>query len=109
MTDTFSYQKKWKEFGRPPAFEDTEVKILGTVPPDPNQADEYVERNPNQMVLSNIPQMSFHSVNTERIPTTQRGMSHTQGGWPDDVDHTEVADYNRYIKKMVRDPTLGYA
>jgi dynein intermediate chain 2 len=77
MTDTFPYQKKWKEFGRPPNFEDTEVKILGTVPPDPNQADEYVEKNPNQRVFSNIPDLSYHSVNTERTPITSRGMSHT--------------------------------
>jgi hypothetical protein len=36
-------------------------------------------------------------------------MSHTQGGWPEDVDPVENADVARYNKKMVRDQTLGYA
>lgn len=48
-------------------------------------------------------------VNTERIPTNSRGDTHTQGGWPEDVDPSEDSDKARYIKKMQRDPTLGYA
>ena len=62
MTESHAYTKKWKDFGRHAQFDDTETKILGTVPPDPNQADEYVQRDPNRINLSNIPQQSMHSV-----------------------------------------------
>ena len=36
-------------------------------------------------------------------------MSHRQGGWPDEIDPQEVADVTRYMKKMNRDATLGFA
>lgn len=62
MADSFTYQKKRKEFGRQPQFEDTDVKIVGSIPPNPNQGATYHVRNPNKIVLSNIPQMSCHSV-----------------------------------------------
>ena len=62
MTDLVTYTKKWKDFGRHAQFEDTETKILGVVTPDPNQADDYVQKDPNRICLSNIPQLSTHSV-----------------------------------------------
>ena len=37
MADSYTYQKKRKEFGRHAQFEDTDTKIVGSVPPDPNQ------------------------------------------------------------------------
>lgn len=62
MADSWTYQKKRKEFGRVPDFQDSEVKIVGSIPPNPNQATAYHVRDPNKIVLSNIPQMSQHSV-----------------------------------------------
>jgi len=55
MADAYTYQKKRKEFGRHAQFEDTETKIVGSVPPDSNNADLFVKRDPNRMVFSNIP------------------------------------------------------
>ena len=39
MAEAYTYQKKRKEFGRNAQFEDTETKIVGSVPPDPSNAD----------------------------------------------------------------------
>jgi hypothetical protein len=39
MADTYTYQKKRKEYGRHAEFDDTDTKIVGSVPPDPNQSD----------------------------------------------------------------------
>jgi len=58
MADNWTYQKKRKDFGRPAQFEDTDVKIVGSIPPNANQSSAYHVRNPNKVVLSNIPQMS---------------------------------------------------
>lgn len=58
MADAYTYQKKRKEFGRHGQFEDTDTKIVGSIAPDPNQAGNYKVRDPNKMILSNIPQMS---------------------------------------------------
>jgi len=37
MADAYTYQKKRKEFGRHAQFEDTDTKIVGSIPPDANQ------------------------------------------------------------------------
>jgi len=68
-----------------------------------------VPKDPNQLVLSNIPVLSQHNVNTERIPTGNKGMVFKQGGWPKEYDPTEATDIAKYDKKMYRDTTLGFA
>ena len=62
MADNWTYSKKRREFGRPAQFEDTDVKIVGSIPPNQNQGAAYHVRDPNKIVLSNIPQLSQHSV-----------------------------------------------
>lgn len=62
MADAYTYQKKRKEFGRHAQFEDTDTKIVGSVPPDPSDGDKFVERNPNKLILSNVAPLSQHSV-----------------------------------------------
>lgn len=106
--DQFPYQKKRKEFGRHPQFEDTETKIVGSVIPNNSQKDLYTLRDPNKLVLDNIPQFSEHRVNTERVATNNRGMKHVVGGWPKDYDYTESGDVAKYLKKLYRDPNYGY-
>lgn len=62
MADSYTYQKKRKEFGRHAEFEDTDTKIVGSVPPDNNQCDFFMVRDPNKLILSNLPVLSHHSV-----------------------------------------------
>ena len=64
MADAYTYQKKRKEFGRHAQFEDTETKIVGSVPPDTNNTDTFTTRDPNRVVLSNIPVLSEHRVSS---------------------------------------------
>jgi hypothetical protein len=35
-------------------------------------------------------------------------MKHIVGGWPNGTDPTEPGDVQKYIKKIMRDPLLGY-
>ena len=63
MAEEFQYQKKRVEFGRHPNFEDVDTRIVGKM--DPRMQDykqDYVLRNPNKVVLDNIPQFSEHRV-----------------------------------------------
>lgn len=62
MTDYYTYQKKRKEFGRHGQFEDTETKIVGSVKQIPSIKDNFIQRNPNKLILDNIPTLSEHSV-----------------------------------------------
>lgn len=62
MADQHQYAKKRKEFGRHPQFDDTVTKIVGSVMPNPNQKDLYQSRDPNKLILDNIPLFSEHRV-----------------------------------------------
>ena len=41
--------------------------------------------------------------NTQQIHYANRGFAHTEGGWPKDVDPTEVEHVLRYRKKIEKD------
>ena len=62
MAEEVTYQKERKKFGRHPQFEDTETKIVGTVLPNSQQKNQYLLRDPNRLILDNIPQYSEHRV-----------------------------------------------
>ncbi len=60
MAEEYQYSKVRRNFGKPPNFEDFPdgIKLVGTVFPDPSKANNFVLRNPNKLVLDNIPQLS---------------------------------------------------
>ena len=62
MADQHQYAKKRKESGRHPQFDDTVTKIVGSVMPNPNQKDLYQSRDPNKLILDNLPLFSEHRV-----------------------------------------------
>lgn len=96
------------DFGRRPQFDNTETKLVGTIEPDMKMRETFLLRNPNRLVLDNIPVLSQHSVNTDRVPTNHRGMKHSEGGWAENIDPTEQNDRLKYVKKLDRDPVFGY-
>lgn len=100
MTDYFQYTKPWADFGRFPNFDDTDVEYLGSSKSYKMKEGSYVLKNPTKHTLDNIPKWSEHQVNTERIPTQNKGMKHLQGGWPKDADPSENADVIKYKKKL---------
>ena len=109
MTDAFTYQKPREEFGRPPNFSDTETKIIGFVDQEDDVKKTFTLQDPKIMVLDNIPKLSEHSVNTERVATKNKGMKHVEGGWPDGIDPQEPPEVAKYKKKLDRDQTLGFS
>lgn len=54
MTDYFTYQKKRKEFGRYPQFEDTDTQIVGQVDQVPEEREDFILRDPNTLKFDNI-------------------------------------------------------
>ena len=64
---------------------------------------EYVERNPTDVAIQCIPELSEHEANTERFELLSQSVSHLEGGWPKDVDHQEVEQTLRFIKKTEKD------
>jgi len=62
-----------------------------------------VKRNPTVTEFDTTPHMSETEVNTERITTKSTSMRHSEGGWPKDVDFTEVSDVARFRKRVEKD------
>ena len=62
MAEEFQYQKERQKFGRHGVFEDTDIQIVGSVIHNEKQEEMYVLRNPNKVVLDNIPVLSEHRV-----------------------------------------------
>jgi dynein intermediate chain 2 len=108
MTDAFTYQKPREEFGRSPNFSDTDTKIIGYIEPDASIRQQFILQDPKELVLDNIPKLSEHGVNTERVATKSKGMKHTEGGWPEGMDFSEPSEVAKYKKKMERDATIGF-
>mmetsp|Transcript_31809 Transcript_31809/g.69554 ORF Transcript_31809/g.69554 Transcript_31809/m.69554 type:complete len:576 (+) Transcript_31809:126-1853(+) len=102
----YLYQKKRKDFGRYCNFDDVEPKILGNVERNPQCGDMYVEQTIMNVVVDNIPNLSEHSVNTARVQTKSRVMSHTEGGWPREVDASEAQDTLKWRKRLEKDPSF---
>lgn len=53
--------------------------------------------------------MSEHSVNTERVKTGDKGMNHDEGGWPDNIDHTDIQVTTKYKRKIEKQEQFGFA
>lgn len=102
----YIYMKKRKEFGRYCAFDDVDPKILGSVDTNADSCLLFVDQTVLNAVLDNIPQFSEHSVNTARVQTKNRGMIHTEGGWPKEIDATEAQDTTKWRKRLEKDPTF---
>ena len=64
---------------------------------------QFIVRDPKILEIEAIPQMSEHSINTERQMFISSGMLHVEGGWPKDVDSTEKEQTTRYRKKVEKD------
>lgn len=100
----YIYMKKRKDFGRHCNFVSEDARILAQVDRNPHSGDMYVEQRIHNAVFHNIPTMSEHSVNTARVKTNNRAMTHMEGGWPKEIDSSEAQDTMKYRKRLEKDP-----
>lgn len=103
MEIVYVYTKKRQEFGRQCNFSDRQAELHVDITPDPSLAENFIERNPVDTGIQCIQEMSEHEINTERFETSVRGINHTEGGWPKDVNPQEVEHVTRYRKKVEKD------
>lgn len=123
MEIVYVYTKKRAEFGRQAVFSDVPAALNVDIQPDGSLKDNFIEKNPVDMAIQFTPEMSEHEVrmdvvyslnmsnstlppaqvNTERFETESRGMNHTEGGWPKDINPAEVEQTIRFRKKVEKD------
>ncbi|XP_070580175.1 dynein intermediate chain 3, ciliary-like [Ptychodera flava] len=103
MEIVYVYTKKRSEFGRQCNFSDRQAELHVDILPDESLATNFIEKNPVDTGIQCVQEMSEHEVNTERFETENRGINHVEGGWPKDVNASEVEQVLRYRKKVEKD------
>lgn len=58
----YVYTKKRSEFGRQPLFTDTSAQLIIDIEPDPLLKDDFIEKDPVDVALQYVPEMSEHEV-----------------------------------------------
>uniref|UniRef100_A0ABI8ABA9 Dynein axonemal intermediate chain 2 n=1 Tax=Felis catus TaxID=9685 RepID=A0ABI8ABA9_FELCA len=103
MEIVYVYVKKRSEFGKQCNFSDRQAELNINIPPNPELAEQFVERNPVDTGIQCSTSMSEHEVNTERFEMESRGINHVEGGWPKDVNPLELEQTIRFRKKVEKD------
>uniref|UniRef100_I3N0G4 Dynein axonemal intermediate chain 2 n=1 Tax=Ictidomys tridecemlineatus TaxID=43179 RepID=I3N0G4_ICTTR len=103
MEIVYVYVKKRSEFGKQCNFSDRQAELNIDIPPNPELATQFVERNPVDTGVQCSASMSEHEANTERFEMETRGVNHVEGGWPKDVNPLELEQTIRFRKKVEKD------
>jgi dynein intermediate chain 2, axonemal len=89
---------------KPTLYTWTEPTMLSEVAPNPiMRAIEYMLTPHVETEIQNVPQLSNASTNTDVVAQTSRGMKHTDGGWPNNVDVEEREGRSKHCKKVERE------
>ncbi|XP_036197654.1 dynein intermediate chain 2, axonemal [Myotis myotis] len=103
MEIVYVYVKKRSEFGKHCNFSDRQAELHIDIPPNPELAEQFMERNPVDTGIQCSTSMSEHEANTERFEMETRGVNHVEGGWPKDVNPLELEQTIRFRKKVEKD------
>ncbi|XP_006886454.1 PREDICTED: dynein intermediate chain 2, axonemal [Elephantulus edwardii] len=103
MEIVYVYVKKRSEFGKQCNFSDHQAELNIDIPPNPELAEQFVERNPVDKGVQCSTSMSEHEANTERFEMETKGVNHVEGGWPKDVNPLELEQTIRFRKKVEKD------
>ncbi|PNF32875.1 Dynein intermediate chain 3, ciliary [Cryptotermes secundus] len=103
MDVQYVYTKKRSEFGRPCFFVDEGPKLMENIMPNREFHNGYIFKNPVNRSTQCSSVLAEHEVNTIRAQYDQRGMNHTEGGWPREVNPTDEEQTLRFKKKIEKD------
>lgn len=103
MEIVYVYQRKRKEFGKQPLFHDKPAWQSTDIAPNPQYMENYTEKKFCSAECQSAPEQSEHEVNTDSLTFENQGILHLQGGWPKDVDPSDVEHTIRFRKKIEKD------
>uniref|UniRef100_A0A2S2Q9G9 Dynein intermediate chain 2, axonemal n=1 Tax=Sipha flava TaxID=143950 RepID=A0A2S2Q9G9_9HEMI len=103
MEINYTYSKRRREFGKQIRFGDHGPVVLACVMPDPSLEEQWVHEDPVNRSTNNGVQWSEHEANTVRVEYAERGIWHTEGGWPKDINPDDPEQVVRFRKKAEKD------
>ena len=78
---------------------------MDSIPSNYNEFSNYILRNPVSEGTQLGKQFALSEVNTVSTTTENRGILHTEGGWPKDVNFQDPEQTLRYRRKLEKDET----
>ena len=105
---TLDISKKRSLTQGPVSFTDSEAVVMAEVAPNRALEADYVTRVRMSREIQAGPDMGASMVNTRRQELVGRGMCHTEGGWPRDVNPSDAEQKNRFRKKIEKDDDFIY-
>ncbi|XP_033330387.1 dynein intermediate chain 3, ciliary isoform X1 [Megalopta genalis] len=102
MNLQYAYTKKRLQFGGQCSFSDHE-NVLVDVTPHAGYTSNYVQVNPATHGTQCGKTYSAHKVNTNTATFKDGGMSHSEGGWPKDLNVKDTEQVVRYKRKIEKD------
>lgn len=100
----YIYQKERKQFGKQCLFQDKKF-LMVSIPSNHDEFNDYILRNPVSEGTQLSRQFALSEVNTTSTTTESRGILHTEGGWPKDVNYQDSEQTLRYRRKLEKDDT----
>lgn len=100
----YIYQKERKEFGKQCLFSDKKF-LMVSLPSNHDEFNDYILRNPVSEGTQLSRQFALSEVNTMSTTTENKGILHTEGGWPRDVNYQDSEQTLRYRRKLEKDET----
>lgn len=100
----YVFAKERREFGRQCLFADKKY-LMASIPSNYNEFSNYILRNPVSEGTQLGKQFALSEVNTVSTTTESRGIMHTEGGWPKDVNDADPEQTLRYRRKLEKDET----
>lgn len=98
----YVYKRERRQFGHQCFFTDKN-ELLFSQPSDRDVFKEYILQDPVSQSTQYCKQMGLSEVNTERATFESRGINHTEGGWPKDVNLADPEQTTRYRRKIEKD------
>ena len=105
---TYDISKRRSQMQRPTSFSDQPALILEEVMPNRELEKKYIMSVRMNRGVQAGDMISACSVNTARKELVCQGMSHTEGGWPRDVNPDDPEQKSRYRKKFEKDDDFLY-
>lgn len=103
MEITYVYTKKRSEFGKQCNFTDKNADLTIDISPDPEVQKQFIQINPVDKKIQCSKEMSEHEINTKKCHLETKGINHTEGGWPKDVNFQEPDQVIRFKKKIEKE------
>eukprot|EP00501_MAST-03F_sp_TOSAG23-6_P001089 GSMAST32.ASY1.ANO1.1132.1 assembled CDS len=99
MDLVYEYSKPRRHFGKELKFDDMPAEVLAQVISSSDGGVSLLRKESLHVTLDTAPQLSVSKVTTKPVAMGEKGQTHNEGGWPQEIDIDDEAALVRYRKR----------